>query len=32
MVGKTDNSIELRAEINSAALDDLMQEYAGQFD
>ena len=31
VVGRTDNAIELQAEINSAALDDLMREYAGNF-
>jgi len=30
VVGRTDNAIELQAEINSAALDDLMREYTGK--
>lgn len=31
MIGKTENAIELQAETNSAALDDLMREYVGNF-
>ncbi len=32
MIGKTDNPIELQAEPNEAALDELMNEFAGKFD
>ncbi len=31
MVGRTDNPIELLAKNNTAALDDLMKDFAGQF-
>ncbi len=32
MIGKTDNLIELQAEINSAALEDLLKDFTGKFD
>lgn len=31
MTGMTNNPVDLQAEINSAAIDDLMKEYAGEF-